>query len=263
MSEPRWTTVVRPAAGAPRARVVVLPHSGSGPNTLLPTLRRLPGDHEVVGVTLPGRERRFAESCAGVADDPEGVLRAVLAELEAAPPAPTVLFGHSMGAVFAAALAVEAPGLCRGLVLSAYPGHPAAAERTAEWTDEELLDVVRRGGGTPEEALAEEAVREHVLRVMRCDLTLEQRFAARIAAKRLPVAPTVLGGLTDRIVTPEELDGWASRAPAGTRRRIFPGGHFYLLDPAHADAVAAETAGALGTPADQAGPVGVDGGGRR
>ncbi|MFE5791325.1 thioesterase II family protein [Streptomyces sp. NPDC056503] len=245
MSEPRWTTVVRPATGTPRARVVVLPHSGSGPNTLLPTLRRLPGDHEVVGVTLPGRERRFGESCEGVADDPGGVLRAVLAELTAAPPLPTVLFGHSMGAVFAATLAVEAPALCRGLVLSAYPGDPAAAERTAEWTDEELLDVVRRGGGTPEEALADAAVREHVLRVMRCDLTLEQRFATRIAARPLPVAPTVLGGLDDRIVSPAELAGWAGRAPAGTRRRVFPGGHFYLLDPAHADAVAAEITAAL------------------
>ncbi|MEW9513657.1 thioesterase II family protein [Streptomyces bacillaris] len=241
----RWTTVVRPATSSPRGRVVVLPHAGSGPNTLLPLLRRLPHDTEVLGVTLPGRERRFGESCVGAADDPDSVLRAVLAELRAAAPLrPTVLFGHSMGAVMAATLAVEAPELGQGLVLSAYPGDPRSAEHSGEWTDAELLDVVRRGGGTAEEALADAAVQEHVLQVMRCDLTLERHFAERIAAERLPVAPTVLGGRDDLLVSPRELAGWAARAPAGAQERLFPGGHFYLLEQANLDVVAAEIAAA-------------------
>ncbi|MGW1671580.1 thioesterase II family protein [Streptomyces sp. NPDC002324] len=244
MSE-RWTSVIRPASGTRLTRLVVLPHSGSGPNALLPLLRLLPPTVEVVGVTLPGRERRFAESCAGVADDPGGVLREVLSELTELLRLPTFFFGHSMGAVFAAALAVQAPDLCGGLVLSAYPGDPPAARRPEILTDEELLDIVCRGERTPDDALNDPMVREHVLRVMRCDLALEHRLAEWIAERRLPVAPTVLGGRTDLIVAPEELAGWTARAPVGVREQVFPGGHFYLLDEPNMAAVASEIVAAM------------------
>ncbi|CAL9609388.1 Thioesterase PikA5 [Streptomyces sp. enrichment culture] len=235
---------MRPARGVPVVRVVVLAHSGSGPNALLPLLRRLHPDAEVLGVTLPGRERRFTEPCVGPRHDIDAVLAAVLAELAAERPLPTVYFGHSMGAAFAAALALAEPSLCRKLVLSGHPALESRAGRAAQWSEQDLLDVVRLGGGTPEELLADPFVRDHLLTVLRCDLILGRRLAERTAGRPLPVPPTVLGGLDDELVPPAELDGWAERGPL--RRRLYPGGHFYLLDEANVDAVAAEiTAGLL------------------
>ncbi|MER5868738.1 thioesterase domain-containing protein [Streptomyces sp. NPDC002044] len=241
----RWTVRLRPARHTAAARVVAFAHSGSGPNALLPLLRRLHPDAEVLGVTLPGRERRFTESCAGLPDDIDGALAAVLAELSAESPLPTVYFGHSMGAAFAAALVLAEPGLCHKLVLSGHPRLESRAGRAADWTEEDLLDVVRLGGGTPEEFLADPVIRDHLLHLLRCDLTLGRRLAERNAGRPLPVPPTVLGGLHDELVPPAELDRWAERGPL--RRRLFPGGHFYLLDEANLDEVAAEiTAGLLG-----------------
>ncbi|MEU9862156.1 alpha/beta fold hydrolase [Streptomyces sp. NPDC047971] len=238
-----WTVPLRPARATPTGRVVALAHSGSGPNALLPLLRRLPDDIEVVGVTLPGRERRFGESCATLPDDIDGALAAVLAELRAAPPLPTVLFGHSMGAAFAAALALAAPELCHGLALSGHPTLESRAGRAEDWTEDDLMDVIRLGGGTPDEFLEDPVIREHLLELLRCDLTLGRRLAVRNAGRQLPVAPLVLGGRDDELVPPGELDDWSTRTPL--RPRLFPGGHFYLLDEANTQAVACEIAALL------------------
>ncbi|MCX5233278.1 thioesterase II family protein [Streptomyces sp. NBC_00233] len=242
MSEQPWTAVLRPARGTRRGRVVVLSHSGAGPNALLPLLRRLPSGLEIVGVTLPGRERRFGEGLAAL-DDLGATVAAVLGELRAAVPLSTVLFGHSMGAAFAAALSLSAPELCQGLVLSAYPTPETRAQQTEDWTEEDLLRILELSGNTPHGILGDLVLREHLLGVLRYDLTLGRRLATRIAGRRLPVAPIVLGGADDELVPPDKLDQWSTCA--AVRPRLFPGGHFYLLDEANLDAVAAEIAAAL------------------
>ncbi|MFD9623768.1 thioesterase II family protein [Streptomyces virginiae] len=245
MTEQSWTAVLRPARDMRRGRVVAMAHSGSGPNTLLPLLRRLPAGLEVAGVTLPGRERRFGEDLE-VLDNPDHAVSVVLEELRAAPPLPTVLFGHSMGAVFAAALTLAAPELCQGLVLSAHPAPESRARQAREWTEADLLGILKLGGGTPAEFLNDPLLREHVLGVLRCDLTLGHHLTVSIAGRELPVAPTVLGGADDELVPPADLGQWSTRAVL--RPRLFPGGHFYLLDKANQDAVAAEIAAAFPLP---------------
>ncbi|GLV84809.1 thioesterase [Streptomyces lavendulae subsp. lavendulae] len=245
MSEGTWTTVLRSAYGTPRGRVVALPHSGAGPNSLLPLLRRLPPAFEVVGVTLPGRERRFAESCAGLLDDPETAVDAVRAELCAMPGLPTVLFGHSMGSAFAAVLALRTPSLCQGLVLSGHRRVGSTSGIPEHLTEADVLDVIRLGGGTPDELLAEPGLRAHLLKLLWCDLTLGRRLGALSADRALPVPPLVLGGRDDMLVPPEELAEWPAHRPAEVRKRLFPGGHFYLLDEVNLDAVAFEVAAAL------------------
>ncbi|WP_255950583.1 thioesterase II family protein [Streptomyces odontomachi] len=237
-----WTVVLRPARGTPVGRIVAVPHSGSGPNVLAPLLHRLPADLQAVGVTLPGRERRFRESLDALSD-PAAVTDAVTNELAAAEPLPTVLFGHSMGAALAAAVALAAPRLCQGLVLSAHPALDAGAGRAQEWTDEALMEVIRLSDGTPDELLGEPLLRDLVLARLRSDLTLGRRLAVRNAGQLLPVVPTVLAGRDDALVPPADLDPWTTSAPP--RHRFFPGGHCYLLDEENLDAVAAEIAAAL------------------
>lgn len=256
-SRKEWTAVLRPARGAgPHGRVVAVPNAGAGPNSLLPLLKRLPDSIEVVGVTLPGRERRYTETFADTPDDPPAVVRAVLGELRRMPALPTVYFGHSMGSVLAAALALEAPDLCAGLVLSAppdvdagVPGDAGTAGYSGDsgdaWDEAALLDVVRRGGGTPAEVLADPFFRDRVLSLLRCDLTLGRRLARLNAGRALPVPPTVLTGEDDALVTGPEPAAWTTYASAGRRQRSFPGGHFYLLDPNNRDAVAAEISAAF------------------
>lgn len=237
----RWTAVIRPASGKPLGRVVAVPHSGSGPNALTPLLRLLPGGLEVVGVTLPGRERRLGESLDGCSD-PAAVVSTVIGELVAAAPLPTVMFGHSMGAALVTALALAAPELCQGLVLSAYPA-PVTTPGREEVSEEELEDLVRLGGGTPGELLEDPSLRSLVLSRLRSDVRLGRRLIEGNAGRLLPVVPVVLNGRDDALAPPVVVDPWTSAEPP--RRLVFPGGHFYLLDQENQEAVAAEVAAAL------------------
>ncbi|QIY58998.1 thioesterase [Streptomyces sp. RPA4-5] len=240
-----WNTVIRPARGTAVGRAVALAHSGAGPNALLPTVRWLPEGIEVVGVTLPGRERRIDEDPTRILDDPEGAVAAVAGELRTLSALPTVFFGHSMGAAFAVALALAAPDLCQALVLSAHPNGGSRTALAGQWSEEDLMGILQRGGGTPAEVLQDEYFRAHLLAVLRSDLTLGHRLATRHAHRSLPVPLTVLGGRDDALTETAELTRWSGRARASLRNRVFPGGHFYLLDEANQKDVADEIAGAL------------------
>jgi surfactin synthase thioesterase subunit len=237
-----WTAPIRPVL-APRGRLVACPHAGAGPHALLPVLSLLPHRLEVVGVTLPGRERRFAESAARTASDPAAVVAAVLSELAELPPLPTVLFGHSMGSALAAALAAADPGRFAGAVFSAHPAAGTPGHRAGRWADEELLAILRTGGGTPDDILRNPTWRRHLLDLLRIDLTLGVRLAAELDVGELALPVTVLTGEGDGITRPPSGTRWG---PA-TRVRTLPGGHFYLLDAANAAVVAAEIAAAFET----------------
>lgn len=238
-TSPRWTHVLRAADGPLRARLVVFAHSASGPNALLPLVRRLDSSIEVVGVTLPGRERRFGESTEGLLADPMGVPACVATELDLLPSAPTALFGHSLGSSLASATAMRMAVAPSAIVLSATPltGKPEG-EGPIE-TEADLDDVVRRGGGTPAEVMAEPALREHVLGLLKVDLRLGELVALANLGRVLPVEPVVLGGRDDELVPAAEMHRVAAVHRADGRARLLPGGHFYLLEDRNLDEVVA------------------------
>lgn len=233
----RWVGPLRPAP-APRARVVLFPQAGAGPHALMPLVAELPPDLEVLGVTLPGRERRWGEDVTSLASDPIAVVRAVRTEL-ATSALPTVLVGHSMGAVLAAGVALGRPRRFAGLVLSALPASGSPAQRAGRWCDRQLLELVDRGGGTPREVLSSPSWRAHVLALLRADLTLGVRLLAQLDLRLLDLPVTVLDGADDELAT--------SSVPAAVpaRRRTFPGGHFFLLEETSRRRVAAEIAAAV------------------
>ena len=224
-----WISVLRPATRGAQYRVLIVPHAGAGPNALAPLWECLPVDVEVAGVTLPGRERRFADGAAAVPDDPDDVIAAVLAEIAGLRPLPTVLFGHSLGAAIAAAVVDEQPAWFDSVVLSSYPAEGTAADRAGRWPTARLMEIVDAAGGTPAEVVGNPVWREFLLDLLRKDLTLGARLASR-AVGPFPVPLTVLHGADDRLVARSDQAVWLSRAGAGLRMRTLPGGHFYLLD---------------------------------
>ncbi|WP_456786341.1 thioesterase II family protein [Cellulomonas sp. P5_C5] len=229
-----WCAPVRATPGEPRRRIVIFPHSGAGPLAYGPLARAFPPDCEVLGVTLPGREARFLDPTTS---SPREVLDAVVDELSELEPCPTVFVGHSLGAHLAVATHLREAGLADGLVLSAAVPTGSAAHEIDVQDESALVGVLSRAGGTPSEILDDPSLRAYVLGVLAADLTLGRRLVSLTADATITVPTRVLGGRTDAVVRAEDLGAWRARVGAPCPVHLFDGGHFFVLDPAHAPTV--------------------------
>ncbi|MEV0455758.1 thioesterase II family protein [Catellatospora methionotrophica] len=236
----RWWTPLRPRLTGPvNARLLVAPHAGGGPSSYARVVGELPADVEILGLTLPGRERRLGEPAGASLDD-------VLASLDdvAGPWPPTVVFGHSLGASLGLHLAHRLGDRCAGLVASGQT--PSARDRWVDGlaTDDELLRLLDLSGGTVPEALAHPAWRAAVLDALRADLRLGAQAAERGAGLRLEVGITAVAGREDLLIEVAALPTWSVHTTARCSVHLIDGGHFSIFEPA-GRAVVAELVAAV------------------
>jgi medium-chain acyl-[acyl-carrier-protein] hydrolase len=221
----RPLTCVRPAgAGRPW---VFLPFAGGSGDWYRSWARWLSPEDGVWVANLPGRSRRPTDPALV---DPEAVVRELTAAVHALP-SPPVLFGHSLGAFLAHAVAgsLESSGRPVRLVVVSGAG-PSTGGRTRpcdELDDAALVAYLADLGGTPPEVLAHPELLELVLPGLRADL----RLAAAFGEPRLVRAPVLaLAGVRDATARPEEVASWAPRCERWQGLRVFDGGHFFLDD---------------------------------
>ncbi|GHJ48835.1 thioesterase [Catellatospora sp. TT07R-123] len=227
-----WWVALRPAATAyPRQRLLVLPHSGAGPNSYRPLLTGLPDDVEVRGLNLPGRERRLGER-------PGCTVADVVASLgELADDVPSAVFGHSLGALLGVWVARELGSRCTALIVSGQvPGvRPRFRHRAP--TEAEMIGLLELGDVPLPAALYRPRWRRVLLGTLSADLRLGAE-ATEFTGVRLDVPLTVLMGAEDRMVDHALVPWWAEHTSAECDVHVLPGGHFAVLAPENRDAVA-------------------------
>ncbi|MFD5426300.1 thioesterase II family protein [Streptomyces sp. NPDC127084] len=226
---PQWWSQLRPwgkPVTAPRARLLIAPHSGAGPNRYLRLVGGLPDDVEILGLTLPGRERRGTER-------PGATLDEVLASLSAVSPpeVPTLVLGHSMGATLGLHLAHALGKQCVGLIASGQEPRYGAGWLSETSSDEDVLRLLELGGDLPSAVMEDTGWRTALLDNLRADLRLGTESAERSRGLRIDGTITVLCGEEDRLVDPDALAGWGAHSVAGSEVHLLPGGHFALFDP--------------------------------
>ncbi|MFC1439462.1 alpha/beta fold hydrolase [Streptacidiphilus sp. N1-10] len=242
---PQWLFPLRkqsPDAAAPQARLLVLPYAAAGAASLRPLVAALPAEIQVLGVSLPGRERRFSEP--PVTGHTE-IVTAVTRELAALPPLPTWLFGHSMGASLALACALAAPELCHGVAVSARKPTGVALESLRGLDDEQIVGFFGAVGNTAPKLLADPFWRARLIDLFRSDTRLDEEVSAAIEGAPLDLPVLALGGADDPYVPAAELYEWERRTSGGCEVQVLPGAHFYLLDPGNRAAVQQALDGAL------------------
>ncbi|HEX8108397.1 MAG TPA: alpha/beta fold hydrolase [Kofleriaceae bacterium] len=226
-----WIVRPRPNPRA-RLRLFCFPYAGGGASTYRGWPAHLPADIEVAAVQLPGREERLREPAFTSASELCTQLVAVLAPYL---DRPFALFGHSMGGLVAFELTRRfrtSEGLSPvHLFVSAHCGPRKAycLPPVTGMPDRELLQLIRRLGGTRDEVLQDGDVMRLMLPLLRADLTICETYKY-VAAEPLDCPISAFGGIFDEVVRRADVLAWAAETRGGFQARMLPGGHFFLDD---------------------------------
>jgi surfactin synthase thioesterase subunit len=224
-----WLRRFHPADPGDR-RLVCFPHAGGSASFYHPVSARFSPGVEVLAIQYPGRQDRRLEPCVG---DLRTLAAMIADELRVLPGKPTVYFGHSMGAAlaFETAWLLEQDGLGPGaLVASGWRAPSDGRDDGIHRRDDHgVLAEVRSLGGTGAAVLADDEILRMALPAIRADYrAIETYNARRDQVLRCPI--TTLIGDSDVKVDPAAANAWTAHTTGGFRLRVFPGGHFYLVD---------------------------------
>ncbi len=227
-----WLPTLRESSTA-QLRLFCFHHAGGSPSVYRDWSAHLSSDVEVVPVLLPGRGLRLREEpYTSMAPLVEGVLAAIMPALDR----PFAFFGHSMGALVAFEIAhsLRARGGAEPSQVFASacapPHRHAAPERRRHDLDERrLIQLVKHLNGDGDGILDDTAIIRRRLPLLRADLAVCETYEVD-ERPPLDCPLTVYGALNDPIVSVTELDEWRGYTAASFLKRVFPGGHFFLME---------------------------------
>lgn len=226
----RWFKVLQPRPEA-QLRLFCFPYAGGGASVFRGWAEGLPSGVEVVGVQPPGRESRWREQpfrgMEAMADEATEALKPQLSRSFA-------FFGHSLGAALAfevtrRLLDAGAPQP-RHLFVSGRPAPrvPDEDDPIHDLPTDEFVVELRRYSGTPEEVLQNRELMELLEPLLRADFAVSETYRYEPLDEPLPVPVTVLGGVKDEDVPPEDLEPWRLETRGPFQKHLLDGGHFFL-----------------------------------
>ena len=226
----KWFAVPR-RISRPALRLFCFPFAGGGARAFQAWPDLLPREVELWVAQLPGREGRFSERAyTRLPDLVADLVRAFAPHTDG----PYSLFGHSMGALIAFALARELrrAGL-RGPELLMVSGCRAPQRRDTDppmhtLPDQEFLEEIRALNGTPEAVLQNEELLQLLIPLLRADFAVCETYEY-VQEAPLDCPIVAFGGDEDAEVSLEDLAAWSEQTTRGSSHQMFPGDHFYLL----------------------------------
>jgi pyochelin biosynthetic protein PchC len=223
-----WFRRLSPS-GRTRLRLVCLPNAGSGASMYHAWLPHLPGGTEVLAVSYPGRQERFAEPPV---DNMASLVSQLVVALEPELDLPLAIFGHSVGASIGHELALWLENKVGSVpVLLCVSGGRAPGRgrvpQLADVTEAELIAEIERLGGVEQATLADPELRGLLLPMMWADYRLRANYQPSRRTVGCPLVAYV--GDSDADCTLEENLMWATATRDLFDSRVFAGDHFYLV----------------------------------
>jgi medium-chain acyl-[acyl-carrier-protein] hydrolase len=229
----RWMPLRTPA-DSDGLLLFCFPHAGAGASTYRSWLNTVPSV-TVVPLQPPGREARLREEPHRRMDPLVDELASVVSE--AAAGRPYAMWGHSLGALVAYETHRELRR--RGdaepvhLVVSgcAAPQHgfddgpPVMGMSPAE-----LVEMLRRLGGTPDWLLADPELLEMIMPAIRADFEVKETYRWADGEPALQTPLTVLSSLGDPRATDTAQGRWQELTTGAFTKRTVIGGHFALFE---------------------------------
>ncbi|WP_131742868.1 thioesterase II family protein [Actinomadura roseirufa] len=212
-------------------RLVCFPHAGGSASFFFPVSARLSPAVEVHAVQYPGRQDRRAEPNIG---DIAELADAILPAVRPLAGGPLAFFGHSMGAVLAYEVArrLEREGadpLARLYVSGRRAPSRHREESVHTMADAAVVAELRRLSGTDSSLLGDPETIEMILPAIKSDYRAIETYR-HVPGPPLSCPVVVLVGDADPKVTMDEAKAWSEHATGPFDLRVFPGGHFYLVE---------------------------------
>ncbi len=212
-------------------RLLCFPYAGGGAGIYRTWPKDLPHHIEVLAADLPGREARINDPpFKRVAD----VVQAIWPALRPVLDLPLAIFGHSMGAVLAFAVAhrLTAEGYPPVRLFASGRRAPDVAGSDASWhrlPDDRFVARLRDLGGSPVEVFEHAELLELALPCLRADFEMCERYE-HVAGAPLTCPISVFGGASDPETTDEGLAAWAAHTQSTCEVKMFASGHFFVQD---------------------------------
>ncbi|RXJ94837.1 putative thioesterase [Malaciobacter molluscorum] len=217
-----------------RLRLFCLPYAGGGSSIYRSWQKLMPEDIQVCKIQLPGRENRINEQAI---DNMEELIQTITKQLLFYLDKPFAIFGHSMGAMVSYELAKyltkHTPYIPEHVFVSACrtPDIPDM-NKTYFLQGNEFLQSLRQRGGTNEVLLENKEYMQLIEPTLRADLKLiEEWHHNNIDILKCPL--TVLGGIKDKLVSPNILEKWDRYTNDEFKLKLFDGDHFFINDDTH------------------------------
>lgn len=214
-------------------RLLCFHHAGGGPSAFRSWRTAAPPGLEVVPVELPTTRPIAGRRVHTTAHE---IVEHVLEEHAAALREPHALYGHSMGGLLAYLLArrlagtLEAAPTSALIVAASWSPRMRPITDIDALTDSELVDLLARVGGVPKILLARPEWLYPMLPVVRDDLRLCATYRHDPAGDVLDIPVHVIGAQDDRLVSAQQILGWAELGGPLTIE-YQPGGHFFEAGP--------------------------------
>lgn len=231
-----------------RRRLVCFPYAGAGAGVYRRWAPVAAEDVDVLAVQLPGRENRWQSP---LMTDLKRVAEEVAERLRSMPSLPTVLFGHSMGALMAFEVArLDAVTDLRCLAVSARVAPHLTGRETpvSRLSDPEFIEHLSAVGGTPREILAQRELMELLLPMLRADFRMVDDYRPAPWPPRLKCPVLALYGREDVATPVDGMRAWADVTDGAFELHAFEGGHFFL-EPEGPRVIDALAMGRSGVPA--------------
>lgn len=228
----RWMPLRTPA-DSEGLLLFCFPHAGAGASTYRNWLNTVPGVG-LVPLQPPGREARLREA-------PHQRMAPLVAELasvvsEAAGDRPYAFWGHSLGALVAFETQreirrrgdVEPERLvvsgCAAPHCQFNDGPPVTGMTSAQ-----LVEMLRRLGGTPDWLLADPELLEMIMPAVRADFEVKETYSY-VPEPPLNTPVTVLSSMGDPRASDPVQARWQDLTSGPFTKRTVLGGHFALFE---------------------------------
>jgi medium-chain acyl-[acyl-carrier-protein] hydrolase len=224
-----WLILAKPNPAASR-RLFCVPYAGGSPLVFSDWPADLPPDVEVGLIQLPGRGMRLSQPPFTKV---EPLVESLLPALQPFLDKPFSFFGHSMGGLISFELARalrQKFDLEPDVLFVAGRQAPPLRDRTTaayNLPEPEFIKELGHLNGTPPEVLEQPELMKLLVPLLRADFELCQTYVYQ-PGPPLTCPLFVFGGVDDREVNQEELEGWRPFTTGAFSLRMLPGDHFFI-----------------------------------